>query len=489
MYMRFAAFVAVLLATQQAHAARCVGDYAEDLTALSPGARELEARTPAYSYAVRTTATYECVSYGSDAALKTTRISTIAYGTAFGYRHAGDETFLLTNQHVAEWPAVTDAEHPVDGVPQGCKRVADALRIVDNDHDDYAADDVPLSQVVIDPTLDIAILKAKAKLSIMPWKVGKSAALSPRAIVEVKGYPLGAFSATNVGKIVSAFDHDDYAAWNHDDFVVDALLTHGGSGSPVLALSCKTGEWELVGVYHAHYSSASALNVVVAIDQVREMMTTLKRTTRKGEPSLVLDARARNRMTGFATASDPPFFSFGSLTASVRARADGALVFAVYPADFPASTRPLLVIEDLAGDPKGFGRIGKVYVGGDSGLQLVTLADADTEAQVQLGHTLSVLRTDALTAFDYRAAVPTADKSRDSYEKVAGQRKALGKLLDGQHDSVQAVVDLARRVKGSGTALRLADLETVAPAGPTVSAVPTTASSPGAATIVTTDQK
>lgn len=483
MNMRFAAVVAVLLASLEAHAApgRCVGDYAEDLSALSPGARELEARTPAYSYAVRTTATYECVSYGSDAALKTTRISTIAYGTAFGYRHAGDETLLLTNQHVAEWPVVTDAEHPVDGVPQGCKRVADALRIVDNDHDDYAADDVPLTRVVIDPTLDIGILKAKTKLPIMPWKVGKSATIAARAAVEVKGYPLGAFSATNVGKVVSAYDHDDFGAWNHDDFVVDALLTHGGSGSPVLAISCKTGEWELVGVYHAHYSSASALNVVVAIDQVREMMTTLKRTTKKGEPSLLLDAAARTRMIKFAGASDPPFFSFGSLTASVRARPDGALVFAIYPADFPASTRPLLVIEDLAGD-KGFGRLGKVYVGGDTGLQLVALAESDGDTQVQLDHTLSTLRTDALTAFDYRAALPTADKSRDSYEKVAGQRKALGKLLDGQHDSVQAVSDLARKVKGSGDALRLTDLETVA-------AVPTTASSLGAATLVTTDAK
>ena len=76
----------------------------------------------------------------------------------------GEDTLLLTNQHVAEWPAVTDADHPVDGVPAGCKRVADALRIVDNDHDDYAADDVPLTRVVVDPALDIAVLSAKAKL-------------------------------------------------------------------------------------------------------------------------------------------------------------------------------------------------------------------------------------------------------------------------------------------------------------------------------------
>src|SRR5262249_11005940 len=42
----------------------CTGDYAEDLSVLSPEARTIEAATPSYSYAVRTSATYECVSYG-----------------------------------------------------------------------------------------------------------------------------------------------------------------------------------------------------------------------------------------------------------------------------------------------------------------------------------------------------------------------------------------------------------------------------------------
>jgi hypothetical protein len=57
--------------------------------------------------------------------------------------------------------------------------------------------------------------------------------------------------------------------------------------------------------------------------------------------------------------------------------------------------------------------------------------------------------------------VPTADKDRDSYEKVATQKKTLGKLLDSQHDSVQAIVDLAQKLKGAGSAVRLADLETI----------------------------
>lgn len=483
--MRLAIAALVMLASPHVDAAdRCIGGYAEDLTALSPGARELEARSPSYSYAVRTTATYECVSYGADANLKTSHVSTTAYGTAFGYRRVGDDTLLLTNQHVAEWPAVTDADHAVDGVPAGCKRVSDTLKIVDNDQDDYAPDDVPLTRVVVDPTLDVAVLRAKAKLEIMPWKVGHSSGVAGRAVVEVKGFPLGAFRATNVGKVISAYDHDDYGQWNHDDFVVDALLTHGGSGSPVLAISCKTGEWELVGIFHAHYSNANALNVVVAIDQVKELMTTLKRTP-KHDAALVLDVAARSRVEHAANASDPPFFAFGSLTASVRSRPDGALVFAVYPSDFPATTRPVLVIEDVP-DPKSFGTLGTVYVSGTDGLQAVTLADASADTQVQVSHALAMLRTDALSTFDYRNALPNADKSRDSYEKVATQKKSLGKLLDGQHETVQAIVDVTRKLKGSGTTLRLADLETIAPIV-TESAVPmTTATATGTATIEVT---
>ena len=66
--------------------------------------------------------------------------------------------------------------------------------------------------------------------------------------------------------------------------------------------------------------------------------------------------------------ADPPFFVFGSLTASVHARADGVLVFALFGPDFPHSTRPLLVVEDVASAASQFGALGDIYVGGTSGL-------------------------------------------------------------------------------------------------------------------------
>ena len=60
-------------------------------------------------------------------------------------------------------------------------------------------------------------------------------------------------------------DRDQEQGWDHVDFVVDALLSEGNSGSPVLAASCKSRELELVGVYHAGYSLANRTLDVVFI--------------------------------------------------------------------------------------------------------------------------------------------------------------------------------------------------------------------------------
>jgi hypothetical protein len=463
--------VAWLAGTPLATAAvpsHCAGEFAEDLSALSQRARSLEGAAGSYSYAVRTTATYECVSYGSDGDLKKTRSTSRAYGTAFGYRRDGGDTLLLTNQHVAEWPAVTDDDHPVDGVPAGCKRISDSLKIVDNERDGYAADDIPLVRVVADAALDVAILRAHAKLGIIPWRVGKSAALLARNVVEVKGFPLGEFQATNVGKVISPYDHDVQGDRNHDDFVVDALLSSGGSGSPVFAVSCRTGEFELVGIFHGNYTGASALNVVIAIDQVRDMMASLKRSPRVAEHPLELDGAARNHLADAVRhAPDPPFFPFGPLVASLRVRTDGTFVVAVFSSDFPKTSTPLLAIEDMpASDPKTFGKLGTVFVGGPRGLQAFPVGEADAETQGLLVHALVALREGALATFDWRDAARKTADSRVAFEQTAAKRRTLARLVLGQRDTAQALVELVGRTaaKTAGPMLGLDELESTSAA-------------------------
>ena len=430
----------VILASARVASAECSGAYAEDLSALSPKAREAERHMTSYVYAVRTTATYECVAYSAEGELHRTRTTQVAHGTAFGYRRDGNDTLLVTNQHVAEWPMIQN----------GCKRISEALRIVDDDHDEYAADDIVLTRVVVDPALDVAVLRAHQALPILPWKVGTSSVLTARAAVEVRGFPLGEFQATNVGKVISPNEHDDQGDWNHDDFVVDALLTSGGSGSPVLAVSCKTGELELVGIFHAHYNAASALNVVIGIDQVRDLMTTLQRTPRPAEPVIALDAPARTHLVdAVRAAADPPFFPMGPLVASVAARGDGTLVFALYPSDFPHATRPLVVLEDVPAD-KAFGKLRAAYIG----LHAYTGSDADTQAL--LARTLDVLRRDAIATLELRSA--PAPTSRDAYQQAARVRRSYEHMLDGQRDLAQALDDLAGRTHPTGPTVPLADL-------------------------------
>jgi len=114
---------------------------------------------------------------------------------------------------------------------------------------------------------DAAILKASQRLTILPYKIGKSAGLRQGNAVAVRGFPLGVMQAVSSGKVVNPYDRDQEQGWDHVDFVIDALLSAGNSGSPVFAVSCRTSEPELMGVFHAGYADATALNVLALFAQ------------------------------------------------------------------------------------------------------------------------------------------------------------------------------------------------------------------------------
>jgi len=425
----------------------CAAQYASDFSSLSAAARDFDHRPEAtFSYCTRSTAVYECLSYGSDGAIKRDRRKVVAHGTAFAYRKQAGDTLLLTNDHVAAWPPITDADHQVHGVPPGCKRVSDALSLVDDEDDSYAKDDIPLTRVVTDPQLDVAVLKTRAVLQVMPWKVGRSSAIRERDLVEVRGFPLGAFRATNIGKVISAHDHDDYRDWNHDDFVIDALLSKGNSGSPVLAISCATGEYELVGIYHAGYSEGTALNVVVGIDQVRDMMSTLKRTTRDRDASPVaVDGAARALLTRELAKGGDLFFSVGPQIGAARRGSDGAVLLALYGKDFPSNPEPVLVVEDLAPpDADSFGALGRVWLGSVRGLLPRDLRALDADGQAQIKRVFADLQSDLAAQVTYRTLNQTdgGAKQSDSRRRLA---KAMARAASSRAEVLQTVVDLSDR--------------------------------------------
>src|SRR5438445_12691122 len=121
----------------------CAGDYADALP-VEKASAILDAVKEPFVFAIRNTSTYEHVYYGRDGKLRRAYLRSTVHGTGFGYRVTGGETLLVTNEHVASQPEVTDDEHLVDGVPPGSKKVRELIKIVRDETDDYEPGHVQL---------------------------------------------------------------------------------------------------------------------------------------------------------------------------------------------------------------------------------------------------------------------------------------------------------------------------------------------------------
>ncbi len=324
----------------QAGGRRCNGTYSDTLLALSPSVAAYE-QQPGHSwvYCLRNTATYEQVYYGRDGKLKKRYLKAVAHGTGFAYRWTGQETLLLTNHHVATWPDVTDDDNAVRGVPTGSRKVGETLQIVRNDEDDYEPGFITLGRAVTDPTLDASVVKSRQRLNVMPYAIGSSAALRTGNAVEIRGYPLGAFAAANVGKVTNPYVEDTEGSWNHTDVALDALVNKGNSGSPMLAVSCVTGEYELVALFHAGFREGAAMNLAVGIDELRTLMDKL--TPRPARPQLpnLATLTPENRAALAAMLTGPNAIQeirFGRRLVRVRLTEDDIFSFKVMGPNYPA---------------------------------------------------------------------------------------------------------------------------------------------------------
>jgi serine protease Do len=234
----------------------------------------------------------------------------------------------------------------------------------------------------------------------------------------------------------------------------------------VFAVSCKTGELELVGVYHAGYTGGSALNVVVDVDQLKDLMFTLKRRARPKSDAAALDAQSRAELYALASQTPEPFFPFGAQSALVRPRPDGGLFFALMPKAFPLQTTPLVVIEDLPPEgPTEFGVIGRVWFGSAQGLKGYARSALDSDAQAQLQHVLDGMRHDALAAFHYGTAARSGDVSRQKFEEMSRRERSVRKAMGARGELDQAMSELAARLapRSVEPGLRLAEVYAATP--------------------------
>ena len=429
----------------------CEGEYADTLQVQSIRTRDLEQGPRSqYSYLVRSTAKYECPFFGPDGKLRRRRVQASELGTAFAYEVSGGDTYLLTNEHVAVWPEVTDSLHRIDGVADGCKRVEDKLRIVRDERDDFDPGQVALTRVAVDPLLDAAILKAAGqRLTVMPYKIGKSAGLRQGNAVAVRGFPLGVMQAVSGGKVVNPYDRDQEQGWDHVDFVIDALLSEGNSGSPVLAASCKSRELELVGVYHAGYKGHGALNVVVGIDQLTEFMRKKRRIPRaiaEGTPG-TLGVTERGRVKDGLTAGTLPMFDFGGLIVRVEVT-DGVFFYHLYGRQFPLDDRRIVVIEDLV-KAATFGEPGRLWVLGPTGWREWPPSALGADERDLLARAVDTIRLQVLHTLDYRHALanPASAEERRRGREVS---RTLARDVPLARDLANSLLETADRLSSSG---------------------------------------
>jgi serine protease Do len=393
----------------------CEGDYADTLQIQSMRTRDLEQGPRSqYSYLVRSTAKYECPFFGPDGKLRRRRVQASELGTAFAYEISGGDTYLMTNEHVAVWPDVTDSMHRIDGVADGCKRVEDKLRIVRDERDDFDPGQIVLTRVAVDPLLDAAILKASQRLTVLPYKIGKSAGLRQGNAVAVRGFPLGVMQAVSSGKVVNPYDRDQEQGWDHVDFVIDALLSEGNSGSPVLAASCRSRELELVGVYHAGYKGHGALNVVVGIDQLVDFMKKKRRIPHaiaaEGSPGS-LGLVERGRIKEALASGTLPMFDFGGLVVRVEV-SDGVLLYHIYTRQFPVDDRRIVVIEDLV-KSAAFGEPGRLWVLGATGWREWPPSALGADERDLVSRVVDTIRLQVLHTLDYRRALANPGSADD----------------------------------------------------------------------------
>ena len=420
--------------------------YSDTFLPLRDDVRAFE-RDPAnrYTYCIRNFATYECLNYGSDGSVRRHQHYRTVHGTGFAYQLDGDETRLLTNEHVVYWPSVTDAQHRVEDVPLGCKLVKQKLSIVDNEEDEYDGDDIELTRVVDDRALDVAVVRAKGKLRLLPYRIGHSAALSTGDVVIVRGFPLGVFQAYNTGKIINTLDDDRYKHWDHVDFIVDAQLSNGNSGSPVLALNRKTGEYELVGVFHASYERASSLNAVIAIDQLRALMFQLKRETKSQlnlGPEVLSEPAQRARLQqALSDREFMPYVSLGPLLVRLHSVGDN-LIFEVFTKTFPLDDYRLALLVDTPVSD-GWGKLQQVWFGNNRGYRSYSLSTLDADAAGALRRVLQRLYALASSTLAYREATSRVPNSRQAVAQRAALQRTLARAAAPDSELVQQLLDLA----------------------------------------------
>ncbi len=196
-------------------------------------------------------------------------------------------------------------------------------------------------------------------------------------------------------------------------------------------------------MYHAGYKEASALNVVVGIDQLKDFMTRKRRIPRASSDGPVLSAAERRRLEDRLVGGGLPLFQFGTQTVLVE-RTANSLRYHVYGREFPVDERRVAVIEDRP-SAKSFGELGRLLVHGDGGWREAGQGRLGEDDRDLLARVVDALRLHMLRVLEYRRLVERGD-SADDRRRAREIRKALERQTLPERELVQGLTDLIERL-------------------------------------------
>jgi len=227
-----------------------------------------------FVFAIRSTATYEHVYYGRDGTAARAYLRSVVHRTAFAYRIVNGEN-AAGDKRARRQPAdVTDDEHAVEGVPTGRRRCASSSRSCGT-RLTTTSRDTSARQGAVGHAGGHRRPQDGKRLPVMPYRSADQPLYVPKP-VQVRGFPLGAFAAVNTGQGAHPMTHDSERGLEPRRLHDRCAARVGEQRQPVFAVSCRTAEPELCGSLPRRIYDAAALNAVVATNQLRDELDTLK---------------------------------------------------------------------------------------------------------------------------------------------------------------------------------------------------------------------
>ncbi|MCX7943614.1 MAG: serine protease [Deltaproteobacteria bacterium] len=421
---------------------RCSGRYADSPDFLKREILEFEkSQKSNYAVCIRNTTTYEQIFYSEDGKINKRLIKYVIHGTAFPIERKGDTVYFLTNEHVANQPFVTNESNKLEGVPFGAKKIAESIKIVQNEDDTFEKNFITLKITAIAPELDAAILEGKVNMDPIPYKFGLSSELKTGNFVMIKGFPLGIFNVSNTGKVINVNLEDNDGEWHHKDFVIDAQLNTGQSGSPVFAINCETGEYELVGLYHAFYPEGKGLNLAVGIDELVDFIKSKKSIIPNPQKDLsFLNTQEQFKIISYLL--DPKnlkLFQFGDNLLNVSLSKDRTVTIDIYTERFPTYTVPAFSLIDR--HIKGYGDVDELIIYRSfSRKEVIYNWEFSEELKKTLNEVYREIWLQIKRTIEYRNIVPIGSESEDYNKSMQSRYNEIKKMHDKQAQKLEQVL-------------------------------------------------